>query len=265
MSSEGYIKLYRRMMQWGWYTDQNTKGVFLHLLFLAQYEPCFYRGVWLQTGQAVSTLREISAQTGISVQSVRTALRHLKSTQEITQTPKGRFCIFTLQNYAQYQGVLPAQPADGSESTDSLPTHSEQPANTQPTHTLILRNQKIKNSRREEKTPPPQQNKKSDILPKQPYGEFQNVYLTGAEYEKLTRQLGQAGAKEYIERLSAYLEQDKQSYKSHYAALLSWWRRDGRRTNRVLTAPPQPAKQAQNSAGEDLFGPEPPLVLPNGG
>ena len=35
MANEGYIKLYRRMMKWGWYTDTPTKCVFLHLLFLA--------------------------------------------------------------------------------------------------------------------------------------------------------------------------------------------------------------------------------------
>lgn len=44
MANEGYIKLYRRMMKWGWYTDTPTKCVFLHLLFLACYEPCYYKG-----------------------------------------------------------------------------------------------------------------------------------------------------------------------------------------------------------------------------
>ena len=85
MANDGYIKLYRKMMKWGWYTDTNAKCVFLHLLFLAQYEACFYRGNELKVGQAVTSIREISLQTGISVQSVRTAINHLKSTQEITQ------------------------------------------------------------------------------------------------------------------------------------------------------------------------------------
>lgn len=60
MANEGYIKLYRRMMKWGWYTDTPTKCVFLHLLFLACYEPCYYKGVHLETGQAVASIRQIS-------------------------------------------------------------------------------------------------------------------------------------------------------------------------------------------------------------
>lgn len=52
MANEGYIKLYRRMMKLGWYTDTPTKCVFLHLLFLACYEPCYYKGVQLEPGQA---------------------------------------------------------------------------------------------------------------------------------------------------------------------------------------------------------------------
>ena len=103
MANEGYIKLYRRMMKWGWYTDTPTKCVFLHLLFLACYEPCYYKGVHLETGQAVASIRQISTDTGISVQSVRTALCHLKSTQEITQCEHGKFSVFTVNNYSDYQ------------------------------------------------------------------------------------------------------------------------------------------------------------------
>lgn len=57
MANEGYIKLYRRMMKWGWYTDAPTKCVFLHLLFLACYEPCYYKGVHLETGQTVASIQ----------------------------------------------------------------------------------------------------------------------------------------------------------------------------------------------------------------
>ena len=103
MANEGYIKLYRKMMKWGWYTDTPTKCVFLHLLFLACYEPCFFRGVKLEPGQAVASIRQISTDTSISVQSVRTALEHLKSTQEITQCQHGKFSVFTVNNYSDYQ------------------------------------------------------------------------------------------------------------------------------------------------------------------
>lgn len=217
MANDGYIKLYRKMMKWGWYTDTNAKCVFLHLLFLAQYETCFFRGIKLEIGQAVTSIREISVQTGISMQSVRTAIKHLKSTQEITQCTHGKFSVFTIQNYAEYQG-------DNTASNKQL-TQSQHTANTEVTQTLILRNQEVKKSRKEKDIP--------YGISKKKYGEFENVLLDGQEHGKLVDSLGDIGAAEYIERLSAYLAQTGHRYKSHYATLLNWWRKDGKPVKRT--------------------------------
>lgn len=103
MANEGYIKLYRRMMKWDWYTDTPTKCVFLHLLFLACYEPCYFKGVHLEPGQAVSSIRQIATDTGLTVKQVRTAINHLKETQEVAQSPYGKFSVFTVNNYNDYQ------------------------------------------------------------------------------------------------------------------------------------------------------------------
>lgn len=102
--NEGYIKLYRKMMKWGWYTDTNTKCVFLHLLFLACYEPCYFKGIYLEPGQVITTVKEISEGTNISTRSVRTSLDRLKSTNELTIKTTNKFSIITLNNYSDYQG-----------------------------------------------------------------------------------------------------------------------------------------------------------------
>lgn len=65
------------------------------------------------------------------------------------------------------------------------------------------------------------------------YGEFGNVLLTDTEYQKLQAKLdGKAG--DLIERLSGYMASKGKRYKSHYATLLNWQRRDeksGKTTN----------------------------------
>ena len=139
MANEGFIKLYRKMRKWGWYDEPYTKVVFLHLLFLAQYEETFYRGVHLEPGQAVATLPEIALENGISVQNVRTAIEHLKSTGELTVKKHHKFTVYTVKNYDQYNGT--------NSPSNSLPTVNQQAANSLPTGNqqsfLILRNKEV--------------------------------------------------------------------------------------------------------------------------
>lgn len=80
----------------------------------------------------------------------------------------------------------------------------------------------IKNEKNEKN--PPKGGYKKPL--KNTYGEFQNVQLTGAEYEKLEKYFGDLGTKSRIEKLSSYIASKGVKYKSHYATILSWERRD---------------------------------------
>ena len=131
MANDGYIKLYRKMMKWGWYTDTNTKCVFLHLLFMACYEPYYVKGVCLQPGQIITTVKEISEGTGISTQSVRTSLNRLKSTNEITIETSSKNSLITVQNYSDYQG-------DNKPSNKQL-TNDQQTTNKQLTNATYIK------------------------------------------------------------------------------------------------------------------------------
>ena len=59
---------------------------------------------------------------------------------------------------------------------------------------------------------------------KKVYGEFENVYLTNGEYNKLTTKYTEIKAKELIERLSSGIASKGYKYKSHYATILTWER-----------------------------------------
>ena len=58
------------------------------------------------------------------------------------------------------------------------------------------------------------------------YGEFKNVKLTDEEYGKLK----EANLLPYIERLSSYMESKGKKYKSHYATILNWSRKEQKTT-----------------------------------
>lgn len=64
--------------------------------------------------------------------------------------------------------------------------------------------------------------KKNNI--KHQYGEFSNVLLTDDEYRKLQEKF--TDYEEKIENLSYYMASHKTDYKSHYATILNWARKD---------------------------------------
>lgn len=74
---------------------------------------------------------------------------------------------------------------------------------------------------------PPQKKDTKETIQKKLYGEFHNVKLLDAEYQKLTEKFGEAEAKERIESCSEYLKSKGDKYKDHYATILNWARRDG--------------------------------------
>lgn len=72
-------------------------------------------------------------------------------------------------------------------------------------------------------------NIKPDIKPcKREYGEFKNVLLTDDEYKKIEG----INALFQIENLSRYIASTGKRYKSHYATILNWDRRDKQKENK---------------------------------
>lgn len=102
--NNSWIKLHRKLIDWGWYTDSQTVHLFLHLLFKANYKPSKWRGVEVAVGQLITGRTKLAMETGISEQSVRTILDRLKSTGELTSESTSKFTIITLCNYSKYQG-----------------------------------------------------------------------------------------------------------------------------------------------------------------
>ena len=98
-----YIKLFRKMLSWEWYKDTNTTRVFLHILLKANYKPSKYKGHDVGAGECVFGRKQWSEDLGLSEQQVRTALSHLKSTNEITMRATNKFSIIKVEKWAFWQ------------------------------------------------------------------------------------------------------------------------------------------------------------------
>ncbi len=133
----GYIKLYRKMLEWGWYDDTNTKVVFLHLLLTANYKDTEWHGIPLKRGDVVTSIHQLATDLKLSDQNVRTALSHLKLTDEITSKPHKKFSIISIKNYNQYQ-------EDNTQANEQL-TNNQRTTNNSVRSKEVVRTKESKN------------------------------------------------------------------------------------------------------------------------
>ena len=101
---EGWIKIHRKMLDWEWYNDNNTKILFLHLLLTANHKEKKWRGQIIKRGQKITSIQHLAEETRLSVRQVRTSLDKLKSTHEITIKTTNKNTLVTIEKYNDYQG-----------------------------------------------------------------------------------------------------------------------------------------------------------------
>ena len=101
----GYVKSYRSLIDWEWFTDVNTAHLWTYILLRVNYEPSRFRGIEIKRGEMLESIGTIAKRTGLSVKSVRTALKHLESTGEVA-CQRARYGMrISVLKYAIYQDV----------------------------------------------------------------------------------------------------------------------------------------------------------------
>lgn len=105
--ANGWIKLHRKITDWCWYGNIYTKSVFLHLLITANNSDRNFQGYIIHRGQVVTSIRSLSSQLGMSEQNVRTALKNLQSSGDVTINTTKRFSVISVTNYNEYQTNTP--------------------------------------------------------------------------------------------------------------------------------------------------------------
>lgn len=120
-----FIKLSRKIQSWRWYQDANTMRVFIHILLNANVYDHDFENITVKRGQWVTSVSKISEQLNISTRSIRTALNHLKSTNEVAIKTTPKYSIITVKNYNQYQKVTKC-PTINRQTDDKQVTNDRQ-------------------------------------------------------------------------------------------------------------------------------------------
>ena len=167
--SDGWIKLHRKITEWEWYKDIPVRVLFEHLLLTATHKPLSYKNKAINPGSIITSLSQLSYETGLSKQQIRTAIDKLKATHEITHQITHQNSIISINKWNLYQ-------------------LSNTQDNTTATHPCYN-----KNERREEESSSKTTNNNVVSLTSslyKGYGQYDNVYLSKQQYGTLTQLMG---------------------------------------------------------------------------
>lgn len=113
-----YIKIYRSILDWEWWMDMNTTRVFIYMLLKANWKDGKFKGVDIPRGSFVASIASISEGTGLTHDEVRTAIKHLISSNNIAKQSTNKYTVFTVLGYDLHQDTSQANPKQ-------IPIHSQ--------------------------------------------------------------------------------------------------------------------------------------------
>lgn len=203
MAAQGWIPVNRQLQEhWLWEEKPFSPGqAWIDLLMLANHEnkKIPYKGkiITCERGTVNLSILYLADRWGWSRKKTRRFLDLLESDGMVTVKATTHRTTITIENYALYNDKGTTKAQQGSNKG----TAEEQQA-------PITNND----------------NNDNNNTNNNKYGEFENVVLSDEELEKLKTKY--PNYEEYIEKLSAYMASKGKRYKSHYATILAWIRKD---------------------------------------
>lgn len=122
MEHKGWICLYRKMLDWEWFSKAEMVQVFIFLLLRASVEDAKWQGKTIRRGQLITSLASISQATKLSTRQIRTCLDRLIESKQIVKKTTNKYTIITICNYESYQDI----PQDKRQTSDKQTTTYKQ-------------------------------------------------------------------------------------------------------------------------------------------
>lgn len=119
MTKGGWCKFHKRILDWRWYTDGNTFRLFFHLIMTASHKDKPWKNIVIKRGQRIASYDSLAEELQLTRKQIRTALNHLKETNEVAHEGAKQYSIITIINYDKYQALLSEEdPQDEEEGAN---------------------------------------------------------------------------------------------------------------------------------------------------
>lgn len=127
---KGFVLDWRDKLQWRWFKDHKTAHLFEYFTLAANFKDGYFENEKIYRGECVGSYATFANETGLSVQEVRTSLKKLMSTGEVTKRSCSKFTIVTVANYDEYQlsTNISTSGSTNEQQADNTPVTSKQQA-----------------------------------------------------------------------------------------------------------------------------------------
>jgi len=193
----GWIKLHRQFKDWEWYNKSEMVHLFIHCLIKANFKDAHFQGMECKKGSFITSLKHLSEETNISIQTIRTCLKKLKLTNEIEVKSTSKLTMITICKYDSYQ----------YESDDA----NKQLTNNQQTTNKQLTTIEERKERKEEK--------------EEVYRQFKHLSISLGEFKKLNEVYEKSSIDDILDKIENYTK--NKNYSSLYLTANSWLKKDG--------------------------------------
>lgn len=110
-----FVLINRSIFEWGWWKDIYVSHLFVSLILLANHNAKVVKGIEINRGQHLTSVKELSFITGMSETAIKSSLKKLKSTGEIVDDVKpNKYRIITIVNYDKFQGIVSRSTTDNA-------------------------------------------------------------------------------------------------------------------------------------------------------
>ena len=100
---DGWVKLYRRFLNWQWFSRPEMVQIFIYILLSAAHKDHVWQSVNIRRGEFPTSVDSLVRATGLTTQQVRTCLSRLERTGEITRKSTNKYTVISVCNFDSYQ------------------------------------------------------------------------------------------------------------------------------------------------------------------
>lgn len=135
-----WIKIFRELLQWEWFQKAEMVQLFIYLLLKASCTDKQWQGITVKRGQLVTSNATMRQDLRLSEQQIRTCIKRLISTGEITYKSTNRYVVITICNYDKYQEIGNSINEQNNEQTNNQSTDEQRAINEQSTTSKEIKN-----------------------------------------------------------------------------------------------------------------------------